>query len=708
MDKKTRWMLIFLVGLILAGLVRSAHPAADAPFDLSWSQGPSTDAAYYLEPAISLIETGEAQSISRGWNAPGYYLLYVPAIGLFGSSNAVINLTTVFIGLFGFVFFFLIARRTNDELTVICATFFWAVSYFWIMYTRIPLVYTAMITYMLAAMYLWMMGLKKPLWFIPAWIVLIAAILWVRVIAVALVPALVAGHGAALYGRFKDRKRMLSMVFGTMVVFVVAGALVLIASLYLDFDPVLSALGRIKVHMREGMTGDRVLYYLFNLGQSGAIFLWLPVVSLMSYLYLLMFMGDIVTKKLDFTDTDSVIRLVMVVWLVFGALSTILFEYAPPRYFLFLMPPMFYTAGCAFSRLLNPPPRVEYDYGYYIMLIFWIVFLAFKLLYTTLFYFIRNFDTFVVGLSMSEAGIIRFERTIEFFSSFYLLASISLLVGISVALAVFSYRRSKRYKDGGTIRKSVRLATVAVLLVLCITYQGSMYASWLIWPHYTMSSFSRELGDVLADDAVLAGPYAHVMTLENDLDAVYMTFIEPGKLFPCDRLEAAGATHLIIDVKNGLPYLEELFPEAFECLEFVDTIYVRGNGVDLYRYIGADEYVPTDFERAVELIRQGNQEEAIALLEGVTADYPQDAIPLVFLALAKLQIGNTDEAHGLLLHAATLNPDHMNAYFGLASIMEIRGDRSAAVAYYRKCLELFPESRHLREKIQELTGVAGG
>lgn len=687
--------------------MRSAHPAADAPFDLSWSQGPSTDAAYYLEPAISFVETGETRSISRNWNAPGYYLLYVPAVWLFGSSNAVINLTTVLIGLIGLVFFFLIARRTDDEPTVIFAMLFWVFSYFWIMYTRIPLVYTTMITYMLAAVYLWMLGLKRPLWFIPAWIILIVAILWVRVIAVALVPALVVGHGAALYGRFRDRKRMISMVFGAVVLLVVAGALAVIASLYLDFAPVLMALGRIKAHMREGLTGDKVLFYLFNLGQSGAIFLWLPVVSLMSYLYLLMFMGDLIKKKLDFTDPDTVVRLVIVVWLVFGALSTILFEYAPPRYFLFLMPPMFYTAGCALSRLLNPPPRVEYDYGYYILLIVWIVFLTFKLLYTTLFYFIRNFDTFVMGLSMSAEGVARFERIIGFFSSFYLLASISLIVGVAVALVVFSYRRSERYSDSGVIRRGVRVVMVGMLVVLCIVYQGSMYVSWLVRPHYTMSSFSRELGDILAEDAVLAGPYAHVMTLENDLDAVYMTFIDPGESSPCDRFEAAGVTHLIIDVKNGLPYLEEIYPEVFECLEFVDTIYIRGNGVDLYRYTGADEYVPTDFERAVELIRQERQEEAITILEGVTADYPRDTIPVVFLALAKLQIGNTDEAGELLLHAARLNPDYMKAYFGLASIMEIRGDRPAALAYYRKCLELFPESLQLREKIQELSGVRG-
>ena len=708
MDKKTRWILIFLIGLALAGLVRGVHPAADTPFDLSWSQGPSTDAAYYLEPAVSLVETGKAEVIHRNWDAPGFSMLYVPAIYLFGSSNAVINLNTVQISLIGFVFFFLIVRRTDDERTVVFATLFWALSYFWIMYTRIPLVYTAMISYMLAATYLWMLGLKKPLWFIPAWAVLIMAILSVRVIAVALVPALVLGHGAALYGRFKDRKRMLSMVFGTMAVLVVVGALVIIASVYLDFNPVLTALGRIKTHMREGMTGDRVLFYLFNLGQSGAIFLWLPIVSLMSYLYLLMFMGDLIKKRLDFTETDHVMRLVMVVWLVFGALSTILFEYAPPRYFLFLMPPMFYTAGCAVSRILNPPPRAEYELGYYILLILWIVFLTFKLLYTTLFYFIRNFDTFVVGLGMSGTGIARFEGIIDFFSSFYLLASISLIVGISVSLAVFAYRRREGYIHGRPIRMGVRLAAAGVLLLLFLGHQGSMYLKWFNWPRYTMSSFSRELGDLLGDDAVLAGPYAHVMTLENDLDAVYMTFADPATGPPCDRFEKTGSTHVIIDTKNGLPYLEELYPETFECLVYIDTLYIRGNGVDIYRYIGAEEYTPSDFEAAVDLIRRGHQKEAIGLLEGVAAKYPGDATPLVFLALAKLQLGDVEEAGVLLLDAININPDHMKAYYGLANIMEIRGDRVAAAAYYRKSLELFPESQNLRDKIQELGGVTDG
>jgi tetratricopeptide (TPR) repeat protein len=708
MDKKTRWVLIFLAGFILTGLVRSAHPGADAPFDLSWSQGPSTDAAYYLEPAISLVETGKIETISRNWNAPGYYLLYVPSIALFGTSNDVVNLTTVFIGLLGFVFFFFIVRRTDDEPTVIFAILFWALSYFWIMYTRIPLVYTAMITYMLIAAYLWMLGLKKPIWFIPAWIVLIIAILWVRVIAVALVPALVVGHAAALYGRFRERKRMLSVVFTTMIVLVVVGTLAVIASVYLDFSPVVTALGRIKVHMREGMSGDRVLFYLFNLGQSGAIFLWLPVVSLMSYFYLLIFMGDVLKKRLDFTDTDAVLRLVMVVWLVFGALSTILFEYAPPRYFLFLMPPMFYTAGCALSRLLKPASRVEHDYGYYILLIAWIMFLVFKLLYTTLFYFIRNYDTLVAGLNMSEAGIARFEGMISFFSSFYLLASLSLIVGIVVSLVTFAYHRSEKYIESRPIRKSVRLAVVGVLLVLCVSYQGSMYASWLMWPRHTLSSFSRELGDLLGEDAVLAGPYAHVMTLENDLDAVYMTFIKPDGSSPCDRLEAAGATHLIIDIKNGLPYLEESYPEALECLEYVDTMHIRGNGVDLYRYTGAEEYALSDFERALDLIRQGNAEGAIELLEGVTARHPEDATPLVYLALANLRTGEVETSRMILHQALELNPDHMMVYYGLASIMEIRGDRAAALAYYRKCLELYPESLDLQEKIQELGGVTDG
>ncbi len=704
--RKIKWIVLFFVFFILSFAVRGIFPSADAPLDLSWSQGPSTDAAYYLAPAVNLVKKGVLEPISKVWNSPGYYILYLPTLFLFGVGYAQVNLTTVMISLLGFVFFFLILKRMGDEKALISASIFWAFTYLWAMYNRIPIIYTVMIAYMLLAAYLWYIGTKRPVFFILAWITLIFTILFVRVIAVALVFAFLLSHLMLYISKAKPKGS--NVIRGVAIIMLSAAAFVVVILLgrFFDISPLDVAMGRVKAHLREDVMGDSLLFYLFNFGASGGIIERLPVVSILTYTYILIFIKDTMAKRLNFKDGADVMKVVFLALFVLGALLTILFKYAPTRYFLFLLPPMFILAGLTISRFIEPKERVNLGHGYYIILIIWLVFLIFKVLLSVLFYFIKNYSTFVLGFGLSEVAAGMFGAIINFFGSFYLLLSFSLILSVLIMAAIFLIdRAAERKKKKYLIRSGVRVVLAASIFILFFYFQAKMYVNWAKNPRYTLSKTSQALGVILSPDARLSGPYAHPLTMENNLDRLYMTFFRPNETPPCERFENWGATHLIIDTRNGLGYIQAYYPDTFDCLNLIETFYIRGNAVDLYSFVGAEGYIPTDYERARLLMASGDFVSAEKLLLEFIKESPGVAFPYVSLARCLMGLGDIAGAEEALIEALKIDPDNMMAHWGMGQVYELKGDLNGALSHYTEALALYPESNRIKEKIEEIISM---
>jgi tetratricopeptide (TPR) repeat protein len=364
---------------------------------------------------------------------------------------------------------------------------------------------------------------------------------------------------------------------------------------------------------------------------------------------------------------------------------------------------MFILAGVSLSRLISPQEPVSMGYGYYLILIVWLLFLIFKIALMALFYFSNNYATFVLGFGLSPEAAERFRALIEFFNSFYLLLSLSLIISISIGSIAFLVERMGEKGKSVFIRKGLRGVLTVLLLALFLFSQGRLYRPWAFNPHYTLSATSRTLGEILDSSARLAGPYAHPLTLENDLDKVYMTFFRPGQQPPCERCMKYKATHFIIDTKSGLGYVHEYYPETFECLEWIETFFVRGTAVELYAYTGAEEYDPTGYERARKLIAAGEFEEAEEILSQFIEEHPDAAPPLTSLALSRLRLNDLVGAEEALERALAIDPDYMMAHWGMGQVMEIKGDRIGALRHYYHALELNPRSERTREKIKILT-----
>ncbi|MBN1572466.1 MAG: tetratricopeptide repeat protein [Deltaproteobacteria bacterium] len=706
-NRKKILLFIFVAFLLSSAMVRMIHPRADAPFDLSWSQGPSTDASYYIEPAVNFVKGRGLKPISGIWNAPGYYLLYLPFLLLFGVGYAQLNLITAAISLLGFVFFFLIVKdlpkRDDDITTALFASLFWAFTTFFVMYNRIPLIYTAMILYMLVSAWLWFLGTKRRLFFIFSWAVIFIAVLYVRVIAVALVPAFLIGHILLFFGEGEGRRTRVIRVVTLLAIAAAGIALVLFVGKLFNLSPLDIALARVKAHLKGDIFGDGLLVYFFNIGESGGITRYLPVVSLLAYSYIIVFVRDLFAKRLNFKDGKDVMKVVILAWAVFGAFYTILFKYAPPRYFLFLMPPLFILAGMTCARLLSPEEKRDFGYGYYFILLSWLLFLVFRVILIVFSYLISNFTTFAVGFRLSAEAVARFSALIKFFGSFYLLLSISLILSLLIIAAIYLIDRAGERKEGElAVRREIRVAFIVASMAFFLYYQGAICWRWAENPHYTLVNTSRELARLVNENAVVSGPYAHPLTIENDLRHIYMTFTKPKSKTPCERFKESGTTHLLIDSKNGLVYIERLYPETFDCLDLIDTFYVRGNAVGLYACKDRPEYTPTYFERAQALMGAGDFEEAEKLLLKSIGEGAPASAEYASLGRCKAMLKDREGAEEALEKAIEINPDNLPAHWGLGQLLEAKGDREGALSHYLSVLDLYPESKVVKKKIREL------
>lgn len=229
-----------------------------------------------------------------------------------------------------------------------------------------------------------------------------------------------------------------------------------------------------------------------------------------------------------------------------------------------------------------------------------------------------------------------------------------------------------------------------------------MFWTWFTKPRHTAMEASHNIGVMVGNDAKISGSYAHPLTMETNLKRAHMNFAVPKRTPPCERFESNGTTHLAIDTVNGLAYIETYYPETYDCLVLVDTFYIRGNPVDLYRYTGAENYTPTDYERAVLLMQSENWRAAAELFSRVIERFPDSAPAYVSLAKCLVKLGDLQGAREALVAALSNDPDNLMAHWGLGQILEKNGDYEGALAHYREASDLFPANKSIRNRMAEL------
>ncbi|TCK17052.1 tetratricopeptide repeat protein [Thiogranum longum] len=103
-----------------------------------------------------------------------------------------------------------------------------------------------------------------------------------------------------------------------------------------------------------------------------------------------------------------------------------------------------------------------------------------------------------------------------------------------------------------------------------------------------------------------------------------------------------------------------------------------------------EQKLPRNYDNALVLMKSGNYQAAIPVLNVFIASKPGFAGPYLNLGIAYRLTGQEDAAADALNHALQLNPENPSVWHQLAILYRSQGDFSAALDAYRKALELDP------------------
>jgi tetratricopeptide (TPR) repeat protein len=97
-------------------------------------------------------------------------------------------------------------------------------------------------------------------------------------------------------------------------------------------------------------------------------------------------------------------------------------------------------------------------------------------------------------------------------------------------------------------------------------------------------------------------------------------------------------------------------------------------------------------ELALALWARGGREEAESQLSEILAGPAPEAAKLTIVGQTRMKSGQIDTAARALRQAIELDPDHLEARFSLAIILQLQGHASDAIAEYRSIIEKHPQA----------------
>ncbi len=113
--------------------------------------------------------------------------------------------------------------------------------------------------------------------------------------------------------------------------------------------------------------------------------------------------------------------------------------------------------------------------------------------------------------------------------------------------------------------------------------------------------------------------------------------------------------------------------------------------------IGTD--VRADYDAAIALLKRGDHESGIALLESTIERAPELSAPRIDLGIAYHQKGELDLAERHLLEALELNPDHPIPHNELGIVYRKTGRFDEAREHYEQALAIYPGYHYARRNL---------
>ncbi|HMB71590.1 MAG TPA: hypothetical protein VKU85_19930 [bacterium] len=268
---------------------------------------------------------------------------------------------------------------------------------------------------------------------------------------------------------------------------------------------------------------------------------------------------------------------------------------------------------------------------------------------------------------------------------------LALLLGAGVGVAW-----SRR---AGAARPSGRrgLAIAAVLAATAVT--ATQWVAWAGWGRTaTLEEARRSADAILPAEARLFGPFAPALALGTRREATLAFGAET-----VERLEASGATHVVLDPTSGdglLRAWEDAHPGSVLALRAWGLAHTKVRRVRLASLGRADAPPPSPFERATADLAADRPEAALERLDALPpADVPDFR---VLEARSRLAAGDRAGAREALERAVAMRPS-VEELYRLGSLALADGDPETARRHWSRALRLDPWDGRLRTAVSGLT-----
>lgn len=382
----------------------------------------------------------------------------------------------------------------------------------------------------------------------------------------------------------------------------------------------------------------------------------------------------------------------LTVWFVSAWLSLMIFQYRPLRYSLFVLFPALGVIGCLAGQIFSSRGKWGLSGKYTTRL--WQKLVAVVLLYIGLTIVMTQVWLAAYGSKMTGDDII----TVVGFSALFSAPTLVALWLVARALRKYS---QIVYRYG-----------LVTLILLSVLFQGYWYYRMASNLTFDMITASQNMENALAEEAVLTGPYAPNLTIDNHHKNIIYTF--GLKYDDTDLFSRFPITHLVGDYGNlEQAYLK--FPQTKDNYE-VSLWMFRSAGVTLNRLgesfphmVGLPETALEKSDRFLRTRKAGSADSAVYYGEMFLKENPGNRAAKRQLFQALLAQKSYTRALELGKELVEENPTDCLAMFSLARSYFYLGKylkqeryNVAGAKYLERALKLNPASeKYLRENARK-------
>ncbi len=638
------WILL-AIAIIAAAWLRISYLDADPPmyFD-GYGQSLSTDPYQYTFHARNKILFGDSDPLKEDkWRVFEFTLvsgLSYLVFSISGISRSHANLVGVLLSLSAIILFIISIRKISGLKGALIAAIFLLFNKVLFIYGRLPFLENGLL-FWLALLFFIFVYFRQYFWGKIAIGILIAlAGLSGKMFGfIGLIPVVAAFWIEDRQRIWKNSVIIIASLLATAVLwfFVIYGGSIRLLAEYL-FQQTIGLYG-----FPDALRSPLAFFEkLINFGNDSLFYSLAPALGVAGFIGLFSIIG--LDRKRYSESFCGIIFLA--IWFAAGQLFFMIGNYRPLRYEYMLYFPLAGLAGFAFTQDLESHGQLEKSSRILISLFLFLLVWIFL-------------EQIVYGLFR----VIGFSETYEKKSA--QTVWITLIPAVAVTFLELKFKRLRNALS----QISVRTILLGVLMILGLFDFGISYSTWQEQRSYIIREAGQDLGEILNKNAIITGPMAPTLLLENGLRgmiyAVGISKDEP------DLFKKYPATHFAIDVESSQKVTSE-FPQL-EDAKLIADYWVRDDNVGVYKIweatgnVIAEKYIPTDYETGCKFIDSGQYDSAQVYIERFLDLYPSNKSALKVLSDIYSFQGEIIAGLGVLKTACELYPRDFSLLFSKAT-----------------------------------------